>query len=169
MNDSELKWHRYFLSIVDVVAQKSRDPSTKVGCVIVGEDHQILSTGFNGFPRGVRDLEGRYRVRETKYMFIEHADRNAIFNAARTGIALKGSTMYLPWRPCHECTRAIIQAGITHIVVNNLPISIELEKRWGKSWDVSDTMIIESGINITFIDVEVNNVRTHSKTRNSRR
>ncbi|MBW2559244.1 MAG: dCMP deaminase family protein [Deltaproteobacteria bacterium] len=152
MSESQLRWDRYFLGIVDVIAQKSKDPSTKVGCVIVGEDHQILSTGFNGFPRGVRDIEGRYRVRETKYQFIEHADRNAIFNAARTGIALKGSTMYLPWRPCHECTRAIIQSGISRIVVNNTPITIDLERRWGKSWGISATMIIEAGIKISFID-----------------
>jgi len=155
MSDSRLRWDRYFLNIVDAVAQKSKDPSTKVGCVIV-RDNQILSTGFNGFPRGVRDLEGRYRVRETKYNFIEHADRNAIYNAARVGVALKGSTIYLPWRPCHECTKAIIQSGITRIVVNNLPITIELEKRWGNSWDISATMIIESGIQLSFIEPKEN-------------
>jgi len=153
---SQLNWDRYFLNIVTIVASKSKDPATKVGCVIVGEDHQILSTGFNGFPRGVVDRAGRYSHRPTKYQYIEHADRNAIYNAARTGIALKGSTMYLPWHPCHECARAIIQSGIICVVIRGFPPSEEVINRWKESWNIASNMLSETGVIIRFIHLEDN-------------
>lgn len=151
MSNSQLRWDKYFLRIVEAVGQKSKDPSTKVGCVIVGEDNQILSTGFNGFPRGVKDRDLRYFNREIKYKYIEHADRNAIYNAARTGIVLKDATMYLPWDPCHACTRAIIQSGIIRVVVANVPVTQDLIDRWGDSWAISSTMLIEADIRLDYV------------------
>lgn len=113
-----ITWSDYFLSIAEAVRQKSKDPNTKVGAVIVGPDHQIISTGFNGFPRGIDEtIAARWDV-PLKYDFIEHAERNAIYNAARHGISLKGCSMYLSTFavPCIACSKAVIQSGIVTVV-----------------------------------------------------
>jgi dCMP deaminase len=116
-----MNWHKYFIKMAGLVATKSKDPSTQVGAVIVGEDNEVLSTGFNGFPRGVDENAVTRWRRPDKYKFVEHAERNAVYNAARQGIRLKGSRMYLNWEPCPcvECTKAIIQAGIVHVIGPN--------------------------------------------------
>ena len=133
-----LNWDEYFIKMAMLVSQKSKDQSTKVGCVIVGSGNAILSTGFNGFPRKVAEEEtvvlqgGDYPVfyeekrpilerweRPTKYIFIEHAERNACYNAARNGIKLEGSRLYLNYEPigiCSDCCRGIIQSGIVEII-----------------------------------------------------
>lgn len=120
------KWDHFFIEMAALIATKSKDPSTKVGCILVGEDNQVLSIGYNGFPRGVSgddDPQGERWKRPIKYEFVEHAERNAIFNAALTGISLKGARAYLNWEPtpCAPCTRAFIQAGIVEIVGPNIP------------------------------------------------
>jgi dCMP deaminase len=83
--------------------------------VIVDDRQVLLSVGWNGFPRGVCDAEHRH-VRPEKYLFFEHAERNAIYNAAAKGISLLGSTMYLRWYPCAKCASAIIQSGIARLI-----------------------------------------------------
>src|SRR5260370_34651295 len=98
------------------IARWSKDRSGGVGCVIVGPDNEVRSTGFNGFPRGVNDeVESRHE-RPAKYKWTEHAERNAIYNAARVGIPIEGCRIYLPWFPCMECARAIIQTGIVELI-----------------------------------------------------
>lgn len=109
-------WNEYFLAIAAVVATKSRDPNTKIGAVIVDEDNQIVATGYNGLPRGAVYLTERMD-RAVKLDFFEHAERNAIYAAARRGIPLKGCKLYLAGKhfSCLDCARAIIQSGITEI------------------------------------------------------
>lgn len=109
-------WHQYFLAIADVVRTKSRDPNTQIGAVIVDDDNQIVATGYNGLPRGAVYSPERLE-RPTKYDFFEHAERNAIYAAARRGIPLKGCRLYLSGThfSCLECARAIIQTGIKAI------------------------------------------------------
>lgn len=147
-----MNWDDYFLTIAETVRLKSKDPSTKVGAVITGPEKQIISTGFNGFPRGVNEHAGYRWERPLKYKFVEHAERNAIYNAARHGTMLRGSTLYLvgmgpPTAPCIECTKAIIQSGIIRVVgsafkplttgegvpawVDDLQFSLELLKEAG--------------------------------------
>lgn len=114
-------WDSYFLDIAEVVRQKSKDPSSKIGAVIVNADKQIVATGFNGFPRGIEEWQLDRWERPIKYKYVSHAEANAIFNAARAGVSVAGSTLYLvgfgpPTVPCIECAKAVIQAGITHIV-----------------------------------------------------
>ena len=112
-------WDSYFMMIARSVACKSKDDSTRVGAVIVGPDHEVRTTGYNGFPRGVNDrVAGRWE-RPIKYSWIEHAERNAVCNAARTGIPLLGCTAYVTHAPCAPCARALIQAGITTLVLTN--------------------------------------------------
>jgi len=147
-----MKTELAYMKMCQVVASQSKDPSTKVGAIIVGKDDLVLSTGFNGFPRGVKDLDVRYFDRETKYKLIEHAERNAIYNAARAGTSLLDSTLFVQWMPCHECARAIIQSGIARIFVGNFGDE-KLKKRWEESWGYSALMFAESGIELTFVDL----------------
>ena len=80
-------WDEYYLSICKIVATRSKDPNTQLGCIVVGPNHEIRSTGYNSFPRGIRDDVPERLERPTKYLWIEHAERNAICNAARAGTA----------------------------------------------------------------------------------
>ena len=150
-------WDRYFIKMAQLVASKSKDPSTKCGAVIVGEDNEVLSTGFNGFPRGVDEsIESRWNIRPDKYEWVEHGERNAIYNAARAGISCRGARMYLNYRPecCSDCTRGIIQAGITTVIGPNIPFP---GKGKGEHYDVAGanmTMFKEAGtIIVVTLDV----------------
>jgi len=144
-------WDSYFLKIAKVVSTKSKDPSTKHGCVIVGPTHEIRTTGYNGFPRGMVDDE-RYNNREVKYMFVEHAERNAIYNASRYGISLDGCTLYVTGTPCNDCCRGIIQSGIVRVVM--LEDSEEFFKRWKESIKCTLQMFNECHIEYEYRCVE---------------
>jgi dCMP deaminase len=90
-----MNWTEYFLKIAEQIKLKSKDESTQIGAVIVGKDNEILSTGYNSFPRGLDDSKKERQERPEKYFWIEHAERNAVYNAARIGVSLKNSTIYL--------------------------------------------------------------------------
>ena len=226
-------WDTFFIEMAMLISSKSKDPSTKVGCVIVGPDNEVRSTGFNGFPRGVIELADArehapveieklfsgdgYNVKCTcgdiiqlgghrrggwdvlpdnplaqeqedprvlmaqveahehfvqpeivlhperwerplKYDLVEHAERNAVYNAARVGIPLDGCRAYLNWEPlpCKECTKAFIQAGITEIIgpdiefPNHKKAEAPDEDQWqtGDQWkfSISETMLNEAGV-----------------------
>lgn len=114
-----ISWHEYFMGVANLAAYRSKDPSTQVGACIVDTDNTILSIGYNGFPRGCSDDEfpwGRdgNNAYDTKYMYVAHAELNAILNS--NGKSLKGSTLYVSLFPCNECAKAIIQSGIKHII-----------------------------------------------------
>ncbi len=137
-------WDRYFLDIAALVANKSKD-ATKVGVVIVGPDHEIRATGYNGFPRGVKEAPALRHDRPEKYFWTEHAERNAIYHAARTGIALKECRIYCTWQPCMSCTRAIIQSGIK--VVTYLKGSPEnMNPKWEEEFRRTQIMMKEAGV-----------------------
>jgi dCMP deaminase len=119
-------WDAYFMAMLPIIGSRSHDPHTETACLIVDEDRRIRSTGYNGLPSGVReDIATRFE-RPEKYYWIEHAERNAIYSAARMGVALKGCTLYLNWYPCMDCARAIVQAGIRRIVCDKA----RTEERW---------------------------------------
>jgi dCMP deaminase len=111
-------WDEYYLDICKVVGRRSKDPNTQLGCIIVGPAHEIRSTGYNSFPRGINDNVPERLVRPTKYLWIEHAERNAICNAARAGTATDKCTIYVEIMPCMDCARAIVQAGIVEVVIS---------------------------------------------------
>ena len=135
------KWDKRFLDLAKHISEWSKDPSTKVGCIVVGEDREIRSTGFNGFPRGIEDKQERLEDREQKYPMICHAEENAIMHAARIGISLKGTTAYVTWPPCTRCARSLIQAGVSEIVY---PKEVEIPDRWEADFDMSLNMFKES-------------------------
>jgi len=121
-----MKWDNYFLDLCDAVAAKSKDPRRKIGCVIVGSNNEIRSTGYNGFPSSVRETELRYK--EDKYMYMVHAEVNAIYNAAKCGTSTDNCTIYINRPPCNECAKAIIQSGIKRVVVRPMPDNAK--ERW---------------------------------------
>ena len=137
-------WDDSFLAIAREAAKRSKDESTKVGSVIVGPDNEIRSIGYNCFPRGINDDAPERHTRPKKYLYFEHAERNAIYNAARVGIPLKGCSIYLSWLPCADCARAIIQAGISGIVTDN----IDIPDRWQDSIKAALEMLGEAGVPI---------------------
>ena len=142
------KWDARFLELAKHISDWSKDPSTKVGCVVVGEDREIRSTGFNGFPRGIEDNIERLEDREQKYPLICHAEENAIMHAARIGVSLKGSTAYVTWPPCSRCARSLIQAGIKEVVYSS---EEEIPERWVEDFNISTNMLREAGVHVRSI------------------
>ncbi len=114
-----ITWDSYFMGIALMSAQRSKDPNTQVGACIVGADNRILSVGYNGMPQGCEDDDMPWSrdgsALDTKYMFVCHAELNAILNYRGTG-NMKGARVYVTLFPCNECAKAIIQAGISEIV-----------------------------------------------------
>lgn len=157
-SEKRKRWVKYYFDICETVSSKSKDPSTKVGAVIVGAHGQILSTGFNGFPIGVNDsiidskTSERYSDRVKKYLFISHAEENAITLAARSGTALYGSSLFVvPMRPCARCTRLIIQSGVKSVFVKET-VSAETLERWKGELAVSNQMFLEAGVEMIILD-----------------
>lgn len=137
-------WDETYFTIADAHAARSKDPSTKLGAVAVGPAHEVRASGYNCFPRGVNDnVPARYE-RPLKYKWFEHAERNLIYNAARVGTSLEGCILYVPWIPCTDCARGIIQAGFVEVVVRNF----RAPTRWQDDFDVSLEMLREAGIPI---------------------
>jgi dCMP deaminase len=148
-----VKFSELFLNMAQLVSKKSKDRSTQVGAVIVGEDNEVLSVGYNGFPRGINDdIECRHE-RPMKYEFTEHAERNAIYNAARQGIRLKGSTLYLTWFPCPDCARGIIQAGITKVVGTQKNYEGNGQD-WQARFEHTKEMLEEAGVAVEIVQVD---------------
>lgn len=147
------RWDRHFLQLCLEHARMSKDPSTRVGCVIVGPDSEIRSTGFNGFPRGIADTAERLADRDTKLKLVVHAETNAILNAARIGVSVKGCTLYLAatddsglvWGgpPCTRCTVEVIQSGVTEIV--SYPTK-SVPSRWHEDLALARSLLQECGM-----------------------
>ena len=141
-------WDEYFMTMAYLVSMKSKDPSTRVGAVIVGPDREVRATGYNGLPRMVEDKASRYNNRDYKLLAINHAEENAILNCALNGIAARGCVLYSPWMPCSSCTKLIIQSGIKEVVYDsNFPGNHEDKQHdWSFSMNVTAELLAESGI-----------------------
>ena len=111
-----INWDAYFMGIAMLAARRSKDPSTQVGACIVSQDNIIISTGYNGMPKGCSDDEFPWdrEGQETKYPYVVHAELNAILNAS--GRDLRGSRIYVALFPCNECAKAIIQSGVREVI-----------------------------------------------------
>jgi|GEM_PF-37876 len=144
----------YFMSMVYLVASPSKDLSTHIGAVIVGPDNEVRSTGYNSFVRGINDDVPERQERPEKYFWFEHAERNAIYNAARVGIPLKGCRMYTNGVPCTNCTRGIIQVGIIEVIVDKFWDASNSEK-WSEEAKRSLLMFGEAGVEINYWDREL--------------
>ena len=139
------KWDKRYLALAKEVSTWSKDPSTQVGAVTVGSKKEVLSQGFNGFPRGIEDSDDRYNHRQTKYKFVVHAEMNAIYNATYSGVSLDGATLYVYGLPiCSECAKGIIQVGIKKVVVKKAK---ELDN-WNESVELSKQMFDEADVEL---------------------
>lgn len=144
MTHKPSQWDTRFLAMADLVAGWSKDPSTQVGAVVVDAFNRVVSTGFNGFPRGIKD---EYSSRETKLLRTVHAEVNAILFARYD---LRGSRMYTTHLPCSRCAVQIIQAGLT-CVIAPAPTP-EFKDRWGAELAESMTLLREAGVTIMEIE-----------------
>jgi len=140
MNNNTL-WDFRFLQLAETVSSWSKDPSRKIGSVIVDSKRRVLSLGYNGFPRGVEDQLTRYMDRETKLKYVCHAERNALDNSPGS---VEGATLYATLFPCNECVKSIIQRGITKVVT----FKPDPAKNSLFFLPVSRTMLSESGIEL---------------------
>lgn len=137
------KWDERFLRVAQEVATWSKDPSTKVGCVLVNLDRHIIATGYNGFPRGVCDHAQRYEDRSVKYLMVQHAEANAVLQAVAD---MRSATAYVTHRPCAGCSGILIQAGITRVVSYHADGSFA--ERFADSFKASETMFAEAGVTL---------------------
>ena len=138
------KWDCNFLTLANTVSMFSKDPSTKVGAVIADDDNRVVSIGYNGFPKGIKD-DHRLENRDLKYDMIVHAEANALLFA---NAPVKDCTIYTwPFMPCSRCVSLIIQAGIRRVV------SVEnKEERWLNSFRLSHDMLTEARIELEIIE-----------------
>lgn len=139
-------WIDHFLGMARYVSTKSRDPSTKVGCVIVAPDMSVRSTGFNGFPRGCNDSQGLYENREIKLARVAHAEGNAIAQAAKSGATIDGCIAVVSLHPCSQCAALLINAGIRTVVC---PM-FDTESKWKDSFEMAQLMFAESGVKVIY-------------------
>lgn len=150
MNKIQLK-NKRFLEIAGHIAQWSKDPRTRVGAVLVGNKDQIISQGFNGFPRKVEDTSERLNDRTLKNKLVIHAEANAVYNAIFNGASTEGATIYVSGLPCcHECAKVIIQTGISRVVMDSNPE--DSPEPWDSSGKLALELFKEAGVEYEIID-----------------
>jgi len=146
-----MNWVSYYRQLANTVKLKSKDKYTQIGAVIVGKGGEIVSTGYNSFPRGLDDGLAYRQERPEKYYWFEHAERNAIYNAARIGVSTKGTTIYLSCGlPCADCARGIINSGIKRIFCER--VDVTKGELWKESQERSWDMFMETGVKVCFYD-----------------
>lgn len=142
-------WDHRFMELARHIGSWSKDKSRQVGCVVVGTGNFVLTIGYNGFPRRIDDEQEHRHQRPAKYLWTEHAERNAIYAAARNGTPLSGAKMYLPWFPCVDCARAIVQAGIVELIAIRPDTN---DPQWGKDFIVSQELLDEAGVKVRYLE-----------------
>jgi dCMP deaminase len=147
------KWDARFMRLAKEISTWSKDPSSKIGAVIVNNDRRILSTGYNGFPRGIEDTEERLNNKEEKYPRIVHGELNALLGALYNGVSVKDATLYVYGLPvCADCTKSVIQAGISRVVINMSALDNE---KWSAQWNsLSKPMFQEADVSISYLNTD---------------
>lgn len=149
----DTKWDKRFIKLAREISTWSKDPSSKIAAVIVNDERRILSTGYNGFPRGIEDTEERLNDREQKYPRIVHAEMNSLLSALYNGVSVKDATIYVWGLPiCAECTKSVIQSGIKRVVITRPELAPE---KWQIQWEeMSKPMYDEAGVSVTYLNHE---------------
>ncbi len=137
------KWDHRFMHSAYEMGSWSKDPGHKVGCVVVDDDRNLVSEGYNGFARGVEDSTERYIDRDLELLLTVHAEANAVATAARSGRSLKGCTAYVTLRPCCQCSALLIQAGVRCVVV---PAVCTAGPTWVDNLARAEAMLLEAGV-----------------------
>ena len=144
-----ISWDEYFMGIALLAARRSKDPSTQVGACIVSRDNIIISTGYNGMPKGCSDDDFPWDREgdDTKYPYVVHAELNAVLNA--NGRDLRGSRIYVALFPCNECAKAIIQSGVEEVIY--------LSDKYGDSMSslASKRMLDAAGVKYTAMKTDL--------------
>ena len=144
-------WGDRYTNLAKEISTWSKDPSTKVGAVVIGNNGEVLSQGYNGFPRSIKDTPQRLKDREKKYNLVVHAEMNAIYNASLNGVSLKGSTLYVYGLPiCNECAKGVIQVGIDKVIATR---PADYNKEWDESIKDAKALFKEAEVEY-IIDVE---------------
>jgi dCMP deaminase len=149
MGEKRENWDRRLIKLARDVSEWSSDPSTKVGSVIVGPNNDVRALGYNGLPRNIED-NGELYESPLKYLWIEHAERNAIYSAARSGAPLLGCRMYVSWFPCSDCARAIVQVGLIEV------ICVEPDwkhPKWSEHFEQAKRILIAGSVELKFIEL----------------
>ena len=145
------KWNIRFLKLAKEISTWSKDPSTKVGSLVVDKNKRIVSTGYNGFPKGINDSSNRYNDRDIKYPMVLHSEMNCLLFAQRD---LIDCTIYIyPMPPCARCSSAIIQSNIKKIV-SIMPTKDQM-KRWGDDFGLSKQMYNEANIDFILYNKDI--------------
>ena len=134
-------------------AKTSPDPSTKNCTLLVDNNNDVVIVDVNRFPDGVKNTPERL-IKPAKYQFVEHAERNAFFSAARDGISTRGLVLISPWFPCVECARGIIQSGIVEVVVHKQACD-RIHETWKESLQIAKNMLEEAGVRIVYYDGKI--------------
>lgn len=141
------KWDKRFLETAKHYSAWSKDPSKQIGAIAVSVDRQILSIGYNGFPRNILDNNERLHDRQCKYSYMVHAEQNVIYNACYNGVSLRDSTLYVYGLPvCGECSKGIVQVGIKRVVC----CYETFETRWMESVEQAERIFNEVGIEFIY-------------------
>jgi dCMP deaminase len=151
-----MKWDEYFINIAEQVKLKSKDEKTQIGVVIVGKDNEIVSTGYNSFPRGINDNVNERQERPEKYFWFSHAETNSIINCARIGVSTLNTKMYMTCGiPCADCARNIINSGISEIICRTN--SGAKGPKWEESAERSIKMFEEAGVGVFYYTKSLDN------------
>ena len=140
------KWDIRFVRMAKEVAEWSKDPSTQVGSIAV-KNRKIIATGYNGFPKGIKDAPRDLHDREMKLKLTVHAEKNMIYNAVEHGVQLEGSTVYIWGLPtCEECWKGLVQVGVSRVVMPNIEFN---GGKWKEGCKFAKEYMEKSDINIT--------------------
>lgn len=139
-------WDNFFMGLASHASTASKDPSTKVGCVLVDDRRRVVGVGYNGFPRGVADTDERLNDRPTKYLMVQHAEVNAVLQSV---IEPRGCTAFVTHKPCATCTGVLIQAGVRKIVTRQPEAG--LAERFADSFRASEVMLAEAGVEVEYV------------------
>lgn len=139
-------WDRRFLRIAEEIRTWSKDPGTKVGCVLV-QDRRMIASGYNGFPSTLSDSLELYEDRNYKLAVTVHAEANAIMNAAKNGAKTQSCTAYVTFHPCSQCAASLIQAGVGTVVC---PDPATAPERWRASFKLANDMLYQAGVKLFY-------------------
>lgn len=141
-----MKWTNHFIKVAELVSTMSKDPNHKIGAVIVDKNNRIVSTGFNGFAKGIVDTEDRLNDKETKRLLMLHAEENAILYAKQD---LTDCSIYVYGYPsCIHCTSIIIQSGIKNIYYKNSRKDNTISDYWKHNLEMALSLATEAGVNV---------------------
>ena len=151
---TKISWDDYFMTMVYLVAMRSKDESTHIGAVIVGTNNEVRATGYNSFPRGIDDTVPERQERPEKYFWFAHGEINAVAQAAMVGIPVGGCKIYTNGMPCTGCAKYLINAGIKEVIVDKAWDADNAEK-WSDEARRSMEMFDESEVKVRYWEGEL--------------